>query len=1051
MSHLLIIACIVLLVTAAAWMVRRRKRKQLEAQFRKLAARADRPVNTRLEPRRDELVETIGNVLRGLEDGSARPGDVARVLPKFHRQVARLDHDQQAYDDVEASRTRLRQWLDRLEGHPPGSDFQDLKDVARKAHRIVSTLVEEGDLAHAIDASVGAEILLKQQHEALLARKTRLDEIVERIRKGTTQAERCNAPILVRPRWERLMASTADLDGLERQGKLAGALATANRVLADLDALTADLLAQVRKQVVEQQAQAASILADLLLWPPDEDDRRTEVHEMLDQLEQPYRGPHGEDGPPTLDTAREALEQANTWIERGVALAVQHKARWQAHLEACLERLGERPLDALDTFPSLPDKVRAARKDLDRRRQRLHDRLPHRPPWHVAEDTEEILSAERQILEEVEAIVSKLETRLEALSSRPASAARLLAATGVMSETPGCLQERFSLLEKRLHQRDLATLEKDVEQFDADLEAAVETAKQAGLEQAQTVLEAMDRALAELDGTGLATHAGMQGDALRKDRAALAAHLEKKDVLAALETAGTWRDDAQALVLRAKKKRNETRLAALLKLVEPGPALSGIEPAARAEVEGEFASIRSALDALSSRLEDQEAFDTGCDRLEQRLDAVRRRIEEALEGRFIASYEQHGTALARLTKSTVQFYLPDEAHEALAEARKLREACTSRTAWQVDETLEHTRRLLEQRGRLEALWEEALPRARRFYSRQLNVIRIELGAVEPKDLPSDITSELRTLEKEASRLGDLLETERWEEVGEEVGELSERVRALADRTEALRNLYCWHGARATAARRLVVTLESVGCDREARAVANALDAWDATVAGGSPVEQLRHLRAELEQLIAAADTAARRAVEEIERSKREQGELEAWRQVLGLRKRDLDWTRSSLKQVLGLGPEGIDLRRGLGILQAFQRALDIVNLDLEAAARHDRRFQEWLEQVRARAERRFREDFREVLDALHECPSSPKALCAEVLTHVDSVLSAGFLEDGERDTYEHLQSIGDDYHKLFGKRFSFEPPPSPTSTSATSATLVPVGPVMTRSPSASKK
>ncbi len=1018
MKYLLAIAVLAALVFLASWAMKQQQRRRLEAQFRKLAARAARPVNPRLESRRAQVAESIGNVLANLKSGSSRPADIARVLPKFHQQIARLEQDQRTQGEAESSRGRLRKWLDRLDGHPPGSDHQELREVVRKAYRIASGLVDEGDLEGAVETAVNAEILVKKQYEALEATRARLEGTRQRIEQGVAQAEKCNAPILVRVQWERLMAEVADLEGLARSGKLSEALGKANRVLSLLDELSADLEAQLTRQIQEHQAQAAAILADLLMWPPDDEAPRAAVHEMLDRLEQPSQ--EGKTRRRGLDEAREQLELAHAWVERSVALAGEHETRWKAYVATLEQRLKERPLGALDGFQSLPRAVVEAREQLERRRARLQARGTSRRPWHLAEDIEEILQEESALFDEVVQTIARLETRVGRLSDTFRTAGRLSLGAVDFAEPLQGLATRFSALRHRLEKRDLETLESDIVRLEEDLAEVVEKARRQGLDRGRKVLEVLEQALQVLEKGELFSHAGTEGEALRSACGELEHHIAREDVIAVLEIAAAWEERAPTLVEEARCARNQARVEDLLARAAPPPELKGLVPDTRREVEQALAEIRIELTGATHFLNDDQAIDRICAEVEQRLTSIAARTREELSSRFQESYDRHAAMLAKLTRSTVQFYLPDDAHEALATSRRLEESCRTRAERSSMDTLEATLELVEQGAVLQALWQEALPRARRFYSRQLNVIGIELDSVTPEGLPDDVTTELERLRGESQRLAALLETDRWEEVAEELDDLAGQVRALSDRADALRGLYEWHQAHEPEALRLVERLRSVGCDQESRRLSSCLEAWSRLVQEESSTDRLRELRAELESALAEGERAVASAVEEIERSRREQGELENWRQILALRKQDLDWARSSLKNVLGLGPEGMDLRRGLGILQALQRSLDIVGLDLDAAAHHDQAFQDWLQEVRSRAERRFLDDFQEVLDALHERPASMKALCAEALTHVDSVLSTGFIDDEERVSYERLQALGDDYHKLFARRFSFE-------------------------------
>lgn len=1014
MNPLVVVGALLLAVGVFFYIRRLSERRELLERLDRLRTRLQRPFPNALQARQSQVQRSILQLIDQVRSGAAGRLEVEHQLPRLTQNLVRLEQDLQRLKDSEAVQQTLMDWVARLELHPKGSELADLRQVAQNALRIALGLVEEGALERAREVAQEANTLISRQHEALESSSKRLKELVVRIDQLSNAASACNAPILVRAQWERASRLKTELQAPLKEGRPSDALVLATRLVTHLDQLHQDLLDQLNRQVKELRAQAGNLLNELLIWPPTHEQGRARVQTALRVVE-----PAGQGEPRTLREASTALEAAQEALSTGQTLASAHTEAWRSHILSLKQRFNLQVLSLrLKTFKSLPESLLEELQGLKRLRNHVERRLELELGWQLADQLVEVLEHEEAVVARLEQLVIGLTQKLSALQEGVEQLAHFGPQVGLEPRRLQRIEQQLTLLQQKLERKDVATLDREIQACAEALRSTVEECRARGLETAQQASLAIRQALDTLEKEGLESYVASEVQELKSVQEKLNRAIEQQEVLQALRWSEPQGRHAPRLVETALWRRAEQKFAELqTRLVLP-PELVWLAGEQQFEFNQEFESLVERLTQLRRSAPRAEVLEKGVASLSGDVNWLMLRIRKELSRQFQQGVNRHKELMERLGKGTVQFYLPEGAIELLAQGRKLQAEAQASLGPNAIGNFEKMEALAEHSTLLEQLWVDSLPRARRFYERQLGTLEVELFEVDASDLPEGVRSHRKTLEARIARILDALQGEGWEEELKQIEPLGAEVRVWIQEAEATRSIGRWWNAQGEGVRARLESLAAAGCQREETALRSAIQALEQGLASPQAHQDLQSLEKAVRAQVVAADAALQQALEDVERTRAEQDQIGRWEQILQSRKQDLDWLRTCLKGVMVPGPEGLDLKDGLERLQALGRALEPIGLDLEGASRQDNLFRQWVLGVRSRAEVQFRREFKEVLESLHDAPSDTKSLCAEALAHIDAVLGAQYADAAERERYHQLQRRGDAFHRLFGKRLS---------------------------------
>lgn len=1074
MSNLpLILGLALLLVGGVAFVLVRRlqERKALEQHLTRLERRLQKPFSETLQSRSQQILRSMQQLSEQVRRGEAGREQVEQALPRLTQQVVRLEQDQLRLKETESVQLALTEWISKLEPYPRGSEFADLRQVAQNALRITLGLVEEGSAQRAREVAQEALLLLGRQHDAIQISLNRLRELSERIVSGMDNAESCNAEILLRAQWDRALRMQRELDLPLTEGRPSDALVIATRLVSHLEQLQQDLLEVLSKQVGELRIQASGLLNELLIWPPGREEGRVRIQGVLRAVD-----PSGNAEPRTLLDARLALESAHQALETGREMLKVHEQAWRSYVSGMRERLEQQALGTrLKRYRSLPEDMIDEARAIKKLRQHIELRLESAIDWQVADGLAEVLERESLVLDRLDALEAAIETDLKGLEQGFERLSRFAPQVGLETTRVRRIELILEGIIQKRDRRDLASLLDEIHICDGTLRRTIEESRTRGLEAARQASEGMRKVLERLDREGLASYVPEEHQQLGAALEKALQSLEAREVLEALQATDVWGKQAPRLLETALWRRAEQRYQEGLVRLEPPEELLGLPADAQEEFRSDLKGLRERMETIRRSASTAEELEREVQALQPDVHWLQLRIRKELSRRFQAVAQRHRELIERLGRGTVQFYLPEGSIELLSQGRKLQSDAAKASKGEGLETIELLNALMQHAQQLDALWLESLPRARRFYERQLGTLEVELLEVDATDLPPVITLRRKGLEARIHALLEALQGEQWEEQLALMEPLALDIRGWIEASERTRGISRWWQGQATSIRERLESLRAAGCHVEGAALGKAIQALEqglldpsggetvggsvppqdglpsetrAAEAGVNPVPPIEVLEKQLRQEVTRADAALAHALEDVARSRVEQDQITRWEQILSSRKQDLDWLRSCLKGIMSPSPEGLDLKEGLGTLQRLSRSLEPIALDLEAAAKHDASFRAWVAGVRARAEKQFRGEFQEVIASLHELPaemsqdndkslsgkskstasdpgkSDPsksvpiKSLCAEALAHIDAVLSTHISDDTERELYQNLQRRGDAFHRLFGKKLS---------------------------------
>lgn len=1014
MAPLIVLA--VLLVSGGGFFYYRKmaERRELLEKLDRLRSRLQKPFPNALQARQSQVQRSIQQLREQVRAGSAGRMAVEGQLPRLTQNLVRLEQDLQKLKETESVQQTLMEWVAKLERHTRGSELADLRQVAQNALRIALGLVDEGAMDQARDVAQEAITLINRQHDAIEASQKRLKELMIRIDQLSTSASNCNAAILVRAQWERATKLKSELHTPVKEGRPSDALVLATRLVTHLDQLNQDLLEQLNRQVREHRSQASAVLNEILIWPPTHESGRTRVQSALRSVEV---GGIGE--PRSLKDATAALEAAQEAVAAGQSLATAHQDAWKSHISSLKQRFKLNTLTLrLKTFRSLPEDLLEELQSVRRLRTHVERRLETEVGWQLADQLVEVLEHEETLLQRLDSLVSQLTQDIQTLQAGAEQLATFGQRVGLDTHRVRRIELMMEALSAKLERRDVATLPFDIAQCSELMRTLVDDTRAKGLESAQQASQQIGQALDTLSKEGLEAYVEDELQEVKSAYEKLNQAIDQQDVLQALHWTEPHLKNAPRLVETALWRRAEQRYAELQSRMVLPPELQALPLELQSELQREFGHLEEKILQLRKSAPRADVLEKGVSQLTNDVNWLLLRIRKELSRQFQQCVSRHRELVERLSRGTVQFYLPEGAIELLAQGRKLQADAQAMLGSDAIGDLARMTALDRHSEMLEELWKESLPRARRFYERQLGTLEVELFEVDANDLPEAVRTERRALEGRIAQILEALAGDQWEEELKQIEPLGLEVRAWIQEAESIRSIGRWWNAQGDGVRARLEGLTSAGCHAEAQALKTAIAALEAGLNAPSGTVDLRALEKTVRAEQVRADKAIQQALEDMERTRAEQDQIHRWEQILQSRKQDLDWLRTCLKGVMEPGADGLDLKEGLDRLQALSRSLEPIGLDLDAAGRHDAAFKRWIQGVRLRAEAQFRREFKEVLESLHDAPTEVKSLCAEALAHIDAVLGAQYADASERERYHQLQRRGDAFHRLFGKRLS---------------------------------
>lgn len=1014
--ELLAVALVLLVLGGVAVLMRRqRERNALVESLDVVADRLQRPVPENLVSRKNQIARAIQSLSDQVRVGRAGRLEVEEALPRFMQQLNRLEHDASRLSQSLKALESLTAWIKKFTEVKPGSELADLRDVARNAYRITLGLQEEGSLDRAQEVAREADTLLTRQYEALQQSQQRLQELLKRLETQEAVARACNAPILARAGWERANMLRLELSVPLKEERPSDALVLATRLSSQLEHLLESLRTLLGKQLKGLQADVETLLHDLLLWPPGQELPRQQVERILKVIEE-----NNLKTSPSLDEVKVMLESFQPMVEQARNLTRTHERVWTQHVQLLRQSLeGSTLQQRLKSFSSLPDPFLEAQQEVRRLRGRLELRESALSPWQVAESLQEVLDREAELTQRLNQLEQGLHAQLSRMQTELERLVRFASRVGLEPARIHRAEMLLRGLKVRLDRRDLSALEHEARACQEVLDRLREEGRARGLENARQVELSLRKALEKLEKEELSPYVREDYLRMKGTHEQLRQKLDLGEVLEALSLGEGWLEQAPALVLQAGWRRAEQRFDDQKARMGDPPELLGLLDPARSELEGELNILRQRLDLLREKAERPEQLEKSLAELQPDVNWLMLRIRKELTRRFQDAMQRHTELLERLGQSTVQFYLPEGAIQLLADGRRIHLQAQAASRTEGEALLEPLQVLLAHAIRLEEVWRESLPKARRFYERQLGALEVEVLEVELAGLPPSFRKRREKLLSTLEQTRESLKGPGWEEALAGIEPLSKAGRALSEQAERSRGIVRWWQSNESGLVRQVEQLRQSGCVGEASGLEQALQSLRQALeqeSGGGLEEAERQVR----QQVARGDAALQELVEAVARSREEQEQITRLELLLSGRKQDLDWLRSCLKDVLDQGVDGLNLKEGLNRIGAIKRSLDPMSLDLKAVESQDRAFRQWVAGVLSRAEQRFKQDFKPVLDSLHDQPTDIRSLCAEALAHVDAVLTAQTVEPDERRLYETLQKRGDAYHRLFSKRFSFK-------------------------------
>lgn len=1014
--ELLAVALVLLLLGGAALMMQRqRERHALVDSLDAVADRLQRPVPENLVSRKNQIARNIQSLSDQVRVGRAGRREVDEALPRFSQQINRLEHDASRLSLSLKALESLQDWIKKLSDVKPGSELADLRDVARNAYRITLGLQEEGSLDRAQEVAREADTLLTRQYESLQQSEQRLQELLKRLEGQEATARACNAPILARAGWERASMLRMELSVPLKEERPSDALVLATRLSSQFEHLLESLRSMLGKQLKGLQSDAETLLHDLLLWPPAQDTPRQMVERILKTIEENNLKPA-----PSLDEVKVMLEIFQPMVEQARSLTRTHERVWTQHVQVLRQSLeGSLLQQRLKGFASLPDSFLEAQQEVRRLRGRLELRENALQPWQVAESLQEVLDREAELQQRLNQLEQSLHTQLNRMQTELERLIRFASRVGLEPARIHRAEMLLRGLKVRLERRDLSNLELEARACQEVLDRLREEGRARGQENARQVELVLRKSLEKLEKEELIPYVREDHLRMKSVHEQLRQKLDLGDILEALTLGEGWNEDAPTLLLQAGWKRAELRFEEQRARMGNPPELQGLLDPARSEMERELNTLRLRLEHLREQAERPEQLEKSLSELQPDVNWLMLRIRKELTRRFQDAVQRHTELLERLGQSTVQFYLPEGAVQLLAEGRRIHLQAQSASRTEGEALLEPLQVLLSHASRLEEVWRESLPRARRFYERQLGALEVEVLEVDLASLPPSFRKRREKLLNTLEQTRESLTGPGWEEALAGIEPLSKAVRALSEQAERARGIVRWWQSNEAGLIRQVDQLRQGGCGPEASGLEQALQSLRQALEQESG-NTLEEAEKQVRQQVARGETAMQELVEAVARSREEQEQIKRLEVLLNGRKQDLDWLRSCLKDVLDQGVDGLNLKEGLNRIGAIKRSLDPMSLDLKAVESQDRAFRQWVAGVLSRAELRFKQDFKPVLESLHEQPSDVRSLCAEALAHVDAVLTAQTVEPDERRLYETLQKRGDAYHRLFSKRFSFK-------------------------------
>lgn len=1028
---------------------RRRARDAVLQTLQAVKETLNLPMPVTLVSRQAQLTRSLQQLQQQVESGRLPPEKGLEPLPRIELQIHRLLQDHARYDRVDEVQKQLQTFLARLENAPQGSELADLNLIARNAYRLAHAQLEEGELETARATALEALKLLDIQLKELETARSQLPELANKVKELEQLALDCSAPILLRAPWEQLKGARADLERAVQEQRHLEAVHLASSLIPQLENIHRELADRIGTQLDDARSKTRDRLEPLLSWPPDAWHLREEVAKVLQSCEKPPSKRR------SLQDVWKGLELARSTLERATALSLEHTRRWQARQETLQLRLQTNLVnERLRTYRSLPPPLVEEGRALRRLRLRLETARDGRAPWEACADIEQLLEREAELVQHAESLHTQIRTRLEkagqTLQELPSSAE-----PGLVDELRRTqVRQSLELSREALTRLELAELEFSLVALESSLQQLCHDAALKALKRGREWQRRLRETLEALTRDDLQLFVKDEAVRLTKALSTLDALLEKEPSseatfttsvsrgFAMLKAAGTLGVNGTELIVLARKRRFQLRLKGALDQPGGREELAGLPDEQRIPLSEEARTLHNKLRVLEQAVQkllpdrsddpgaDLERVEApGLDQSQRALDALEStltqveadvrwlllRIRKELHKQVVEAVDQLKRWKQGLSSGQIRFYLPEGTGDALALLPGLEARAAQLSSLSPPEVLKLQRELQEVNARLEALWSVALPKARKYYERQLARLDAELLQTSLEGLPASLVERSRGHHQALDALRSSLTEGAFERFMGSLTALEAQIQAFGETASRFRSFGSYWEGQQERRQALEEQLRSAGCHVELVALRQSSERLEQALSASSSQDLL-----ELEQAWSAAmkagQSALTRASEELLQTRKEQEAVRGWESRLNGRKQELDWLRTCVKDILVSGAEGLNLKEGLAILQTNKRALEPINLDLELAARQDEQFKKWLKGVLTRAEKQFRIDFREVIESLHEQPVSAKGLCAEVLAHIDAVLGSQYADEAERARYLSLQKRGDAYHRLFGKK-----------------------------------